>query len=79
MPETNLLFVGITRATKWVFLSSQRGRELPIIEALRPLEAGGNLTTQTRRDRFRGGPQVPRLGPQAPPPGPAEEGIGDLL
>jgi superfamily I DNA/RNA helicase len=42
-----LLFVGITRATKWVYMSTQTGRELKALEDLKPLEAQGVLTIQT--------------------------------
>ncbi len=77
-PETNLLFVGVTRATKWVFLSTQRGRELSAVEALRPLEREGKLTIQTRADRLRNGTtNAPAV--LARTPSPELEGIGDLL
>jgi len=42
-----LLFVGITRATKWVYMSTQTGYELKTLEILKPLEAQGRLTIQT--------------------------------
>jgi superfamily I DNA/RNA helicase len=78
IPETNLLFVGTTRATKWVFLSAQQGKEMPAIQALWPLEAEGKLTIQTRQNRLRtstGAAQAGRT--QASPT--RDEGIGDLL
>ncbi len=41
-----LLFVGIARATKWVYMSSVQGQELPSLERVRPLAAQGLLTIQ---------------------------------
>lgn len=41
-----LLFVGITRATKWVFMSTIHDSPLPSIERLKPLASRGCLTIQ---------------------------------
>lgn len=41
-----LVFVGITRATRWVYLSTVEGDELPLLSRLRRLEVGGQLTVQ---------------------------------
>jgi superfamily I DNA/RNA helicase len=77
IPETNLLFVGATRATNWVFLSTQRGKELSIIKALGTLEPEGKLAIQTRKDRLSGSSAAPPA--QARPYSQEQEGIGDLL
>ncbi len=58
VPVSNVLFVGVTRATKWVFLSTNIGRELPVLGELRALEKEGKLAVKTKRDRF-GGPPSP--------------------
>lgn len=42
-----LLFVGITRATKWVYLSACQGQEITFLERLKPLAAENALTMQT--------------------------------
>jgi superfamily I DNA/RNA helicase len=44
-----LLFVAITRATNWVYLSTNEGNELPLLQALDPLVAGRVLTIQSAR------------------------------
>src|SRR5262249_1673116 len=78
IPERKLLFVGATRATKWVFLSTQRGRELPIIDAWRHCAAAGSLTITPTLDCFLGGRRrtpVERIRPSSL----EEEGIGDLF
>jgi hypothetical protein len=41
-----LLFVAITRAKKWVYLSTYKGRELELVKKMRPLEAKGLLIVQ---------------------------------
>lgn len=41
-----LLFVGITRATKWVFLSAEREAALPMVTALEGADMQGILTIQ---------------------------------
>ncbi len=43
-----LLFVAVTRAKKWVYLSTYKGKELELINKLKPLEAKGMLTIQDR-------------------------------
>ncbi|HHW42227.1 MAG TPA: UvrD-helicase domain-containing protein [Desulfotomaculum sp.] len=42
-----LLFVGITRATKWVYLSTYRDRALTVLGRVDPLAAEGVITIQT--------------------------------
>jgi hypothetical protein len=42
-----LLFVGITRATKWVYLSAVQGKELRCLSRLQPLVSEGVLTSQS--------------------------------
>jgi superfamily I DNA/RNA helicase len=56
VPVSNVLFVGITRATKWVFLSTIAGRELPVLGELRALEKEGKLAVKTKHDRLGGPP-----------------------
>lgn len=46
-----LLFVAITRATRWVYLSTVQGTELALLDALEPLLAQRILTKQERKDR----------------------------
>jgi hypothetical protein len=41
-----LLFVGITRASKWVYMSSRQEGIIPALEKLMPLERTGMLTIQ---------------------------------
>jgi superfamily I DNA/RNA helicase len=79
IPETNLLFVGATRATRWVYLSTVQGKDLLNMKEMRGLESEGKLTIQTRQDRFLGGQPTIRRAHQAAQPRPAEEGIGDFL
>jgi superfamily I DNA/RNA helicase len=79
IPESNLLFVGSTRATRWVFLSTVQGKDLLNMEEMRGLEREGKLTIQTRRNRFGAAPPTTRQAPRATPPGPTGVGIGDLL
>lgn len=45
----NLLFVGITRATRWVYMSTQRGRELPQLDQIKPLVKDGCISIQVSR------------------------------
>jgi len=42
-----LLFVGISRATRWVYLSACQGQEIIVLERLKPLAAENALTIQT--------------------------------
>jgi superfamily I DNA/RNA helicase len=41
---TNLLFVGISRAVKWIYLGTVEGMELPQVETLQSAEREGSLT-----------------------------------
>jgi|CZCB01.1.fsa_nt_gi superfamily I DNA/RNA helicase len=41
-----LLFVAITRAKKWIYLSTYKGRELELIKKMRSLESKGLLVVQ---------------------------------
>ena len=41
-----LLFVGITRATKWIYMSTTSGKELPSLSKLEPLVATRHLVVQ---------------------------------
>ena len=43
---TKLLFVGITRATRWVYLSSSNGDQLPALRRLLSLAERGDLAVQ---------------------------------
>ena len=43
----NLLFVGITRATRWVYMSSQQGRMLEQLDPIYALGQEGGVTVQT--------------------------------
>ncbi|MCI0460821.1 MAG: AAA family ATPase [Gemmataceae bacterium] len=56
VPVSNVLFVGVTRATKWVFMSTTAGRELPVLGELRALEKEGKLAVKTKDDYFGGSP-----------------------
>lgn len=40
------MFVAITRAKKWVYLSTYKGRELELIKKMRSLESKGLLVVQ---------------------------------
>jgi superfamily I DNA/RNA helicase len=44
-----LLFVGITRATNWVYLTTEEGKELPLLRTFSLLEQRGSLKIQRRR------------------------------
>ncbi len=62
---TNLLFVGISRAVKWVYLSTVDGMELPQVETLQSAAREGSLTIRkdnsipkaTAQDRKKPSPQ----------------------
>lgn len=43
-----LLFVGVTRATRWVYLSACKGQEITALERLKPLVTENALTIQTQ-------------------------------
>ena len=60
-----LLFVGITRATRWAYLSATESEQLSALRRLLPLAERGDLTIQ-RADIDRG--TVPMNGPTKPPP-----------
>ncbi|HZK44240.1 MAG TPA: UvrD-helicase domain-containing protein [Syntrophomonadaceae bacterium] len=45
-----LLFVGITRATKWVYLSAEENKELEVLDLLEGLDEQGVLTIQRHND-----------------------------
>lgn len=47
-----ILFVGISRATKWVYLSSRQGDQLPVLQRLSEELAGQHLTIQ-EEDKVR--------------------------
>lgn len=71
-----LLFVGITRATKWVYLSACQGQEITVLERLNSLAAENAMTIQTWS------PTAPHKGrkPRDEEPGSPETGdILDLL
>ncbi len=51
-PAANVLFVGATRATKWVFMSTIAGRELPALHAVHHLEREGKLSVKTRGNSY---------------------------
>jgi len=66
-----LLFVGITRATRWVYFSSREGDALPVMKRLETELAGQFLAVQVA-----GGENENAVG-QAPPVAPG--GLSDLL
>jgi superfamily I DNA/RNA helicase len=43
---TKLLFVGITRATRWAYLSTEQSKELPTMQRLKALVQRGDITEQ---------------------------------
>lgn len=45
-----ILFVAVTRASKWAYLSTYLGNELPILDSLQPLVAERALTVQASQD-----------------------------
>ena len=60
-----LLFVGITRATRWVYLSATESEQLSALRRLLPFAERGDLTIQ--RDGNSGGP-APSNAPTKPSP-----------
>ncbi len=66
-----LLFVGITRATKWVYLSSRNGDSLPMLKKLEAQIAGDCLTIQKAGETSH---TLPNIGSA-----PINEGLSDLL
>lgn len=77
-PRTNwaaierLVFVGITRATKWVFLSTQEDCEFKPLEKILPLAGQGLLTVQRAFDRSQGNGSTGSEKPE-------DEGLIDIL
>jgi len=68
-----LLFVGITRATKWVYMSSRQEGIIPALENLMPLERTRGLTIQR-------GPGTSAQSSDMEPPGSAEtDDVLDLI
>jgi len=57
------LFLAITRATRWVYISSKRFFPLPIVESLLPLEKDGILTVQDFIKRPIKKPEPPKENP----------------
>jgi superfamily I DNA/RNA helicase len=72
-----LLFVGITRATRWVYMSTVEGPMLPVVLGLASLERDQIITIQRSADSLplAGGPARP---PQPKAPQPADA-LTDLL
>jgi superfamily I DNA/RNA helicase len=64
-----MMFVAVTRAARWVYLSTVRGLEPPFLSRLAPLVAAGDLTLRTHDDSSRPQPR--------PVEGPA--GLDDLF
>lgn len=68
-----LLFVGISRATRWVYLSACQGQELTLLERLKPLAAENAMTIQTWS------PAAPRKGHKLKDEEPEGSEAGDIL
>lgn len=66
-----LLFVGITRATRWVYLSSRKGDALPVIKKLETELGGQFLAVQVASEADRNA--------AAQDPSATEGGLSDLL
>ena len=47
-----VLFVGITRATKWAYMSTVEGPMLPIVLQIAGMEKEGTITLQRTLDNF---------------------------
>ncbi len=56
--QSRLFFVGIARATQWVYLSTIRGKEFSEMEIIRKAEADGHITVQHTFD-------IKKIEPQA--------------
>ena len=69
-----LLFVGITRATKWVYMSCKESSQLPCLKKLHALEAERCFTIQRPDPSVTGQPFLPGFGP----PEPAQVIINDV-
>lgn len=61
-----MMFVAVTRAARWVYLSTVAGQEAPFLARLAPLVATGDLT---RREQEDGARPPPPTGPAAGPAG----------
>jgi superfamily I DNA/RNA helicase len=73
---SRLLFVGITRATKWVYLSTTTdGSALPVLSRLLPLGKAGVLTVQRGPDLF----SQARAAGTKPKPTDDRDDISDIL
>jgi len=72
-----LLFVGITRATRWVYMSTVEGPTLPVVLELAALERDRIITIQRSADTlpFTGGATQPHQPKGAQP----ADGLTDLL
>jgi superfamily I DNA/RNA helicase len=68
-----LLFVGITRATKWVYLSACQGQEITVLERLNSLAAESAMTIQTWS------PTAPHKGRKPKNEEPGNPETGDIL
>jgi len=62
-----LLFVGITRAIKWVYMSSSERSQLPSLKKLHVLKTEGCLTIQRPDPTVTGQLILPGFGPVEPP------------
>ena len=52
MAIERLMFVGISRATKWVYMSSYEDTDFPLLDKILPLSKQGYLTVQHAGDEF---------------------------
>ncbi len=68
-----LLFVGISRATRWVYLSACQGQEITVLKRLKPLAAENAMTIQTWS------PAAPRKGHKPKDEEPEDPEAGDIL
>lgn len=60
-----MMFVAVTRAARWVYLSTVAGQEAACLSRLEPLVAAGDLM---RRQREESGGQAQAPGPAAGTP-----------
>lgn len=68
-----LLFVGISRATRWVYLSACQGQEITVLDRLKPLAAESAMTIQTWS------PTAPHKGRKPKDEEPGSPETGDIL
>jgi superfamily I DNA/RNA helicase len=54
-----LIYVAVTRATHWVYLSTNVGKELPLLQSLQPLVAERALTVQSSPEQAAPAPVSP--------------------